>query len=542
MAHGKETPRQKMIGMMYLVLTALLALNVSKDILNAFVVVDEGLTTTIENFSQKNDKIYADFGKAAAQNKNKAGKWNDKANIIKSKAETLYQEIQSLKIEIINKSEGEKNPAVADKKINVANISAKDNTNIPAEIMVGSHDNGKANKLKEDIDNFRNTILSMIDPKAEAVRKSIMESLNTNPPEKQEKGKIETWQGAHFEHLPLVGVITIMSGLQANVRNAETDILRYLYAMIDAGSVKFNKVDATIIQNSNYVIQGNDYEAQIFLAAFDTTQKPKIYIGSYDSVPNEDGNYRYTMRKPYDSITEITNGRGIFKRRASGTGNVKWGGLISIKSTEGGPDVVRTFRSEYRVAEPLLVVSPTKMNVFYTGVDNPVEVSVPGIPGDKVFATVDNGSMVKEGKAWIVRPVRAGIDAHVQVTAEIDKVKKPMGTKLFRVKNVPDPVAKVAGLKSGLIEKQLLAVQAGVAAEMENFDFDLQFKVTSFTVSTSQGGFTLEKESKSNRFTTEQTGLISKATRGQKIYIENIKAIGPDGTTRLLNTIALTIK
>jgi gliding motility-associated protein GldM len=332
-----------------------------------------------------------------------------------------------------------------------------------------------------------------------------------------------------------------MSGLQANVRNAETDILRYLYTMIDAGSVKFNKVDATIIQNSNYVIQGNDYEAQVFLAAFDTTQSPKIYIGTYDSTMSEDGTYRYNMHKPYDSL-QIKSGKGIYTVKATRPGSVHWGGLIKMKTTEGGPDLERTFRSDYRVAEPLLVVSPTKLNLFYIGVDNPVDISVPGIPGDKLFPTIDNGTIQKQGPGYIVRPVRAGVNAQVTVIAEIDKVKKNMGAKTFRVKIVPDPVAKVAGIKSGAIEKQYLLAQVGVVAEMENFEFDISFKVTSFTVSTNQGGFTIEKEAKSNRFTDDQQSVMGKASRGQKIYIENIKAVGPDGITRPLGAIVLTLK
>jgi len=190
----------------------------------------------------------------------------------------------------------------------------------------------------------------------------------------------------------------------------------------------------------------------------------------------------------------------------------------------------------------MLVVSPTKMNVFYLGVDNPIEISVPGVPADKVFPSINNGTIVKDGKGFVVRPARSGT-AEVSVMAEIEKTRKLMGTKQFRVKIVPDPVAKVAGIKgSGGIEKAVLLAQAGVVAEMENFDFDLTFKVVEFKVSVNIGGFSNDKVSKSNRFTEEQFSLIRQASRGQKVYIEDIKAVGPDGSTRLLGSIALTLK
>jgi gliding motility-associated protein GldM len=184
------------------------------------------------------------------------------------------------------------------------------------------------------------------------------------------------------------------------------------------------------------------------------------------------------------------------------------------------------------------------MNVFYIGVDNPVDISVPGIPADKIFPNIDNGAIKQVGKgSYIVNPSRAGQNANVSVLAEIDKAKKNMGTKTFRVRIVPDPVAKVYGIKgSGGIDRNVLLAQTGVVAEMENFEFDLAFRVTEFTVSTVVGGFTTDKSTKSNRFSQEQYNLIKQTSKGQKVYIEGIRAIGPDGTTRQLGSIALTIK
>lgn len=542
MGHGKETPRQKMIGMMYLVLTALLALNVQKEVLNAFVTVDEGLTKMNENYAKKNETLYKSFDQAYAENPSKAGPWLERAKKVKEQADLVYNFIQDLKIEILARAEKGNDKVVKGKEVFTVEIQGKENMDIPAEVMIVK---GKGKALKSSIETFRSTLISFIDPKGgEKVKEAIEKSLNTDAPPVVD-GKQESWESEHFEQLPLVGVITIMSGLQANVRNAESDILRYLYTMIDKGSFKFNVIEATVIPKSDYVIQGNEYQAKVFIAAFDNTKDPEIFIGPYDSVKNEDGSYRYTERAnyKYESVP-VKNGKGLIKRTGGAIGYQRMSGIIKLRAPEGGNDLYRPFKLEYQVAEPMLVVSPTKMNVFYIGVDNPVEISVPGVPADRIFPSISNGNIRKEGKGYIVNPSRAGQNAQVTVVAEVEKnVKKNMGMKEFRVKIVPDPVAKVAGIKgSGGIDKAVLMAQAGVVAEMENFEFDLQFKVTEFIVSTVVGGFTQDKPSKSNRFTTEQMNLIKGASRNQKVYIEGIKAVGPDGTTRQLGSIALTIK
>ncbi len=536
MAHGKETPRQKMIGMMYLVLTAMLALNVQKEVLNAFLIVEEGLGKMNENYAENNQTMYTAFEQAYAENPSKTKKWRDLAMEVKKMADERYELIQDLKLKILQT--GKEKEAIEGRKIYPDKIKAKENTDIPAQVMI-TEGNGK--KLKAAIESYRKFLLDNIDPSYDILRKSIETGLNTNDPPPKE-GKTESWESEHFEHLPLMGVITIMSGLQSNIRNAEADMIRYLYSMIDKGSFKFTSLEATVIANSNYIIQGNEYQAKVFIAAFDTTQDPTIYIGPFDSVRSEEGwEYKLKPGYKYDSLP-VKNGKGIYTVKGTSLGDKVLTGIIKLKAPGGGKDILKPFKAQYKVAEPMLVISPTKMNVFYLGVDNPVEISVPGVPADKVFPTINNGTIVKEGKGFIVRPVRSGT-AEVTVMAEIEKVKKNMGTKQFRVKIVPDPVAKVAGIKgAGGIEKAVLLAQAGVVAEMENFDFDLTFRVVEFKVSVNIGGFSNDKISKSNRFTEEQFSLIRQANRGQKVYIEDIKAVGPDGSTRILGSIALTLK
>jgi gliding motility-associated protein GldM len=540
MGHGKETPRQKMIGMMYLVLTALLALNVSKDVLNSFVLVNNGLTKTNANYQQKNDVIYGEFERAAAENEKKAGPWLAKANEIRTKANALFDQMEGLKREIIAKGDGEDSKALVRKNEIVADsISVKDNTDKPAEIMIGDNNDGKAFGLKASINEFRELLLGMIGEEGESVKSAIEKTLETNDPPAVE-GKKEAWENEHFEHLPLIAVVTILSGLQNNVRNAETEILNYLYSQIDAGSFKFNKLEAVVIPKSDYVIKGNTYEAKVFIAASDTTQDPKILIGNYKEIPGEEGSVDYEMVGGYNELP-VEKGIGVYKAGGSSIGPKKWGGLIVLKSPKGGADIKRPFKSEYMVEEPSMTVSPTKMNVFYVGLDNDVEISVSGVAADKVSPSISNGKISKvSGNKYIVNPLKQG-NCLVRVIADMDGTKKDMGFKEFRVKLLPTPVAKVAGQRGGGVLKANLIAATGIVAEMENFEFAVNARVTSFRVSARIGGSDQEAICNGNKFSDEVKGIIAKVQKGGKIFFEEIKASLPDGSVRDLGSVILKV-
>jgi gliding motility-associated protein GldM len=526
MGHGKETPRQKMIGMMYLVLTAMLALNVQKEVLNAFVNVDEGLTKTTENFRDKNEIMYGAFEKANAENPVKAGKYLETANEIKKRSKELVDYIQSLKIEIIKTADGDKSPSLEEGgKINPMAINSKDNMDKPAQIMVGSNNNGKGQDVKKKINELREFFLSQLDPKAESVKSSIEKNLATNNPPIGLDGASHSWESENFEHMPLIAVITVMSGIQANIRNAESDILRYLYTRIDEGSFKFNKLEAVVIPNSNYILKGNEYSARVFIAASDSTQSPDIYVGATESVKLSDGSSQYQMKGSGLQL-KVEKGQGIYTVRGNTLGTTKWGGLIKLKSPNGGPDITRPFQAEFQVSEPSAVISPTKMNVFYIGIPggNPVDISVPGVPSNKITASINNGSITSSANgSWAVNPERQG-PASITVTAEIDGKKVVIGKKDFRVKPVPDPVAKMSSSKGGGLSKEVMLAAPFILADMENFDFDLKWKVVSFKMEITVGGYNRESISRSSRLTNEQTASISSLQRGQRVTFSEIKA------------------
>ncbi len=531
MAHEKLSPRQKMIGMMYLVLTAMLALNVSKEAVEAFKRVDQGLTQTVANYAIKNNLIYSEFDRADAENHAKAGKYKTAAYEVKQRADEVFTFIQGLKIEIINKAEGPENLAVKGQEVNIEEVKRIDDTNIPSEILVGANQNGKANDLKALLNEYRTFLIATLDGKNPTAEAALKSSLNTDDGLNKDK-EMEPWETLNFQTLPLVAVICILSEYQVSVRNAETEVLNYLYSQIDASSFKFNKIDAIVIPTANYVTMGSDYEAQVFLSATDTTQSPVITVGE--------------AVLPLDE-----SGKGIYKVRASSLGSRKWGGVIAIKAPNGTM-MNKPFESTYVVGEPNVIVSPTAMNVMYVGIGNPIDVSVPGISPDKIKIKVVNGSFttekIKNSKgenfkgSWAVKPNTVGQDVQIIVTADINGKPVQYLPYPFRVKPIPKPIAVFAGKSTGSIAKNLAAAQQGVFAIQPDFDFDLSYEVTGFSVLFSDNRGDFEELSTGSILTAKQKALIGQLTRNKYLTIKDIKAKGPDGKTVELLPIILKVE
>jgi gliding motility-associated protein GldM len=549
MAHGKETPRQKMIGMMYLVLTALLALNVSKEAVEAFKLVDEGLTRTTANFNAKNNLTYEEFDRAAAENEAKAGPWRDAAYEVRDWSNEIFEYIQNLKIRIITEAEGEGSKALEGGEVITEEIKKYDDMNIPSQIMVGANDDGAAFDLKALLIEYREFLKEKVGTQNPSVIEALDNNLVTEDPIVY--GEKVHWEHHNFQALPLVAVITMLSKSQNDVKNAEAETLNYLYSQIDAGSFKFNRLLPTVIPRTNHVIRGNDYQAEVFIAATDTTQKPEILVGNYDSTVTSSGSIQYRMVGDYESIPIDERGRGIYTSRASSLGPKKWGGLIQLVSPLDGSKISYPFKTSYTVAAPNVVVSATAMNILYTALDNPIDISVPGIPAENIRATMSNGSLTK-GKvtygnrtyrgSWIGRPTSTRNNAVITVRSVTDDGSiQNHGQIEFRVKSPPPPIAKVGGVKEGDINRSDLLAQIGVAAEVEDFEFDVKYQVTSFNVGVIVRGYLSEESSNSYRITTQQKNMIQQLRRGNNVMFTNIRAVGPDGKEHRLPAVVLKI-
>jgi len=533
-----ESTRQKMINMMYLVLTAMLALNVASEVLESFRIVDASLTQTLNNIKRKNDQIYGAFDAAYVANPTKVKEWKDKADQVNKKTVELITKIKDLKEELVLASGGEplkesraaggftlspSEPLIINSKGDTILIKKEDDLNTPSEIMIQQK---KANDLKNSINGYRDFLASFLE-EGSTLRENVMKQLDTPDPrvDLSEGGEKKTWESLHFESKPLIAVITLLSKMQIDIENAETNVISTLYSNIDAASFKFNRLGARILAKSTYVLQGDEFEAEIFLAAEDTTQQPEIFVG----------NTKLTMR----------DGKGIYKASASQVGTFKWGGLIKYKNPEGNINSY-PFEGEYQVGKPSATISPTKMNVMYVGIANPIKVSVPGVASENLIVALNNGGRIeKAGDDYLAYPSKldaTGKNTSITVSAKFGGEIRSMGAMEFRVKEVPPPLATISGKNGGNLKKEDLLAEDGVFADLKDFDFDLKFKVTQFDVNVS-GTYVKTYSSKDNKFTSEQKDQFSKLSVGGIIYIDNIMAKGDDGQpARPLAPISFKIK
>ncbi|MDP4184373.1 MAG: gliding motility protein GldM [Bacteroidota bacterium] len=530
-----ETPRQKMINMMYIVLTAMLALNVPTEILDAFKIVDLSLQKTIHNFEMKNNQIYNSFEMSYIENPGKVKPWRDKALQVKSKSDSLVSYIQQVKVMLaeksgcvsVNTAKGEgltkQDAYILGVKGDTIRIKKQDDMNIPAEMMLTA---GKGKELKKKINEYRDFLLSYIDAKDVPVSQTIKNSLDTSNPKVKilEGGEIPRWENVNFEKKPLVAVMTLLSKMQIDVRNSEANVINYLFSRIDASSFKFNKLEAEIVPKSNYILAGGKFEATIFLSATDTTQNPEIYVNNQP--------------------LKVVDGKAVYSASASSTGIKQWNGYIRYKTASGS---VKTypFKGEYEVANPSFSISPTKMNVFYMGVPNPVSVSVAGISMKNLRFEMSNGRIENKNGQLFAYPGSedlSGKKTIVSVLAVVDGKAQKMSMP-FRVKHVPDPIPTIAGRSRGFIRKEELASEDGIFAELKNFDFDLKFRVNHFKVTLpASSGMVHSIDVESNRFNSELRDQFRRLKPGSKVFIDEITARGEDGSNRELAPISFQIK
>ncbi|MBJ09930.1 MAG: hypothetical protein CMP66_00525 [Flavobacteriales bacterium] len=554
MAGNKLSPRQKMIGMMYLVLTALLALNVSKTVLDAFEKINGSLYTTSINFSNKNNEVYAQFEQAAETNPGKAGPWRDKAYAVKSSADAIVFDIQRLKYEIVAAGDGKVSLSVDGKEVvkekgtsfdqlsneekfaSFYEVVMKKDRNKSWEIMGTDGGKNEGTPMINDLTSFKDLLLSYT-PNNPSISTSLQSTFDfSNVTKKKGEGE-DTWLESNFKDMPLIAAVTILSKIQADVRNAEADVINFLKQEIDATSLKFTSAEAIQIAPSNYIFLGDTFKADVFIAAKDSTQNPVVYLGDYEL--GEDGQYQ--MIGEYDTIP-VKGGKGKYAIKTRTEGYKKWGGLIAMKTDAGTK--MYPFNGEYQVAKQSVVVSPTKMNVLYLlgdKVGNPVDISVPGVSKDKLSVYCDNGKILKKGGSWEVFPTKVG-KAKVSVSAEIDGKRRNMGAMEFRVKRVPDPIPSLPGLKNGKIKKnQMTANSTKLRAEMKDFDFDLKFRITGFTLAGTFKGNYVEKKARGSKLTDEMKELVRDLPKGSTVFITNISAKGPDGKVRQLGALPVKL-
>ena len=511
------SPRQRMINLMYIVLTAMLALNVSSDVLNGFNQVHSGLQRTNETMAAKNDIQYIYLQELYQKNPTKVGPWFEKGTFLRNYSTSLLNEIDSLKIAIAQKADGKNGDP--DNLINLDDLEA-------AGVIMLNPATNSGRHLKTQIDQFRESVSALVTDSVK--RKAVIDMLSTDVRGKQKVGATETWEEQMFDNMPAVAAVTMLSKLQSDIREAESEALTNLITNVDIGDVRVNELNPYVIPNSKMVMRGGRYRADIVLAAIDTTQRPVIYV---------DGN-------------RIEN--GVYEFTAGGVGNHEYSGYIEVARGDGTLDR-RPFSSSYTVMEPMATISPTLMNVLYAGIENPISISVPGVAMNAVEATMTNGSLSRQGDSWVARPGQIGQDAVISVFASMDGNRQQVGTMTFKVRQLPDPAPYIPikdaqgtminyrGTPKKISKAQLMEAES-IGAAIDDGILNISFTVESFsTVFYDSMGNAIPEVSEGNRFSSRQKEQFRRLKPGSRFFISNVKAKGPDGVSRVIYPLEVSL-
>ena len=514
MAGGKQTPRQKLIGMMYLVLTAMLALNVSTAVLKSFLIVNESIEATNRNFETKVADAYNMFEKALAENREKVQENYDKALEARELTSNLRQFIREARALVVHTATGVPLDEAAD--LDPHDIGRQDDYDTPSLIFINQ---GKGSELRQKIEAYEEAMLSLL---PEHARTNIHSAFETKGPFYDNSGTELSWEQANFYKAIIVASITILNKLENDAMNLEFDVVNQLLRLVSEGDLTFDNVMARIVPKSTFVALGETFEAEIFLVAFDSKTRVTANVNGQHLV-SRDGIVNYTASTPREGLFTVS-------------------GHISLPGGDNYP-----FKTEYIVAAPSATVSADAMNVFYIGVDNPISTAVSGVDPSNVEASISGagGTLTRvsgSNSRYIARVTSTG-NATVTLSVRTGGQVKSAGSFTYRVKRVPNPVATVPGLDehTTIVDRDVLANSGGLHAQMRDFDFDLPVRVTSFTMSTTVSGELVQQRATGNRFTEQMVTLIRNARRSQRIFFEDIVVQMPTGP-ETIRPIVYTIR
>lgn len=501
------SPRQKMINLMYIVLMAMLALNVSSDVLKGFSLIGDSLKRTTDNAMKENQALYADFAEKYKDNPVKVKPWYDKAMQVKKMSDSLYNLASHLRLAIAREADG----ADGDPD----NLQNKEDLEASNRVMLAPA-RGQGERLFNAIKSYRESILTYVsDPRQRAI---IASNLATDVP-KDENHVGKNWQQYMFEEMPSIAAVTMLAKLQSDVRKAENEVIHNLVSNVDIKDIRVNELNAYVSAEATTLYPGETFRSKIFMAAVDTTQRPEIYVNGRRIA--SDGNYSFTVGSP---------------------GEYSFTGYVSMANAAG--DIIRRpFTQKYNVIPPPqgATVAADLMNVLYAGFDNPISVSVSGLPNSQVHLSMAGGSLQARGDGkYTARPSKVGQNVTFTVTGTVNGRTQNMGAFTFQVRKLPDPTAYIQlgtdRYKGGRVAKGTIIGANALGAAIDDGLLNIPFKVLGFeTVFADRMGNFRPEPSAGANFTNNQRNLMRELRRGQRFYISKVRAVGPDGITRTLN-------
>ena len=509
-----KEPRQLMINLMYLVLTALLALNVSAEVMNAFFTLNKGISQSNEIVENTNQTLLSNIEKQAEAYKNEE---NDQyladAKAVRTTADEFVKYVEDLKKQLFDAAGGpsEKDPERPKR------IKDKD---VTTRLLVGLESQaGKGYELEQKIRDTREKLIELVG-KDPSVASAMPLNIDEAAVKRSEK---KDWVEYNFFQMPVAAVFPILTKFQNDAKASSTTALNYLLGKVAGEDIKFDAFEPVVSASKGYVIRGEKYTADVFLSAYSTSagDNTKIFVNG-SSLPVEDG-------------------KATYETGTSSIGTKKYKVRIEVENPLTGEVTPYEREFEYEVGERSVTVSAEKMNVFYIGVDNPVAVSAAGISSNDLNVSISGGggSIKKVGNSNFIVTVSTPGECRVNVSGGGMR-----DSKVFRVKRIPDPVARLSKSQGGAMGNGEFKAQGGVGAFLDNFDFDANCTIQGYKlVYVASRQDPVEVVNAGARYSDAARRLVNKAKPGDIYYFDDVKARCPgDNVGRPINSMVFKIQ
>jgi len=533
-----------MIGMMYLFYTALLALNVSGEIVNAFVKIDDSIKKTTINFSNKTNSLYSLIDAKKLEQPGKYTTMANQAHEIEDLSNKFISDIDRLKLMIIQESQGPE-ATLEDE------IKKKDDIHAATIVMVGEGGAMMGDSLRLWMENYRKVLLEIAEDTGATVYKNIDKNLEIAD-QTDNKDEPWTWQETLCRGMPMIGTLAMLSKIQADIRNAEADILEHMISTLEGLDIRITALEGLVSSPKSFIIRGGTYTSNVFLGARDTSMRPTVYLTYnapfYDStVVNGEVQYRLRQGADYDTLPLDATGKGIHIRDCGSVGDFTYGGLVHYKSNRG--DMWLPYTATYQVGDAGFTVSATKCNVFYRGLENPVEVAVSGYPKESVSVSISGGASIRGAAGGYIVTVPQSVTAKevlITVSVRTEEGGRTLGSAKFNVLNVPPPSILVAGAyKDGSeLPKAALTRNPYLSARLESdfFPFEgVSYSVAKYDFFYTVRGVTNKVTVQGSQFSQQVLNEIGKMGQGSQVSFSNIYYNGPSGT-RQTNGVTVILK
>jgi len=517
-----KEPRQLMINLMYLVLTALLALNVSAEVMNAFFSLDKGLKNSNTIVETTNTQILSNINKQADAYKNDQNEAFRASAIEADKITKEFSDyVGQLWTDLFAAAGGPKD----EEHMNMPK-HMKDKEITTRMFVYGpggdaAHPKGVGFELEKKINDTRAKLLDLVDNDpvlAESIPLKTEEDWKTATRDKK-----NSWPDWKFRQMPVAAVFPLLTKIQADAKASSTTVLNHLFKQVSGEEIKFDAFEPVTSASKGYVIKGEKYTADVFLSAYSTSSS---------------GNTQILVN---GSSLPVKEGKASYETTATRVGENKYN--VEIRVTNPLTQEVKSYKKEfvYEVGERSVAISADKMNVFYIGVENPITVSAAGVSSNDLRVGIEGGGgkLTGSGSHFNINVTKPTDECYVNVSGGGMNARKQ-----FRVKRIPNPTARLGNKGDGAMGNGEFKVQQGLIAWLDNFDFDAKCNIQGFNlVKVSKRADPIESINAGGTFKGKAADLVRSAKPSDIFYFENVKARCPgDLAGRKINSLVFRIK